>query len=359
VRRVAALSVAGLVAIALAVVSFWFLSSKATATETSTTISSTGAEDESEPETEVEGGVAKVERRTLQQAEEFDATIGYGETFALPGAALGTVTWVPKKGTILRPGDMVYKVDERPTYWTTGDIPMYRTLRSGVKGDDVKQLQRFLRKEGHLSEEASVDGKYDKAVRTAVRKWQGDNGLKKTGEVDSAQLLVLPYDGLRVAAAPRVGDPANGGLIEVTKPDLFVSAEVSAQKKRAFEGDSTIKVELADGSRYEAAVDDIEAVESQDVITEEQKFRIRLTVDAPPGQKPGNVQVDVIDVLAEDALVVPVAALAALVEGGYAVEVIGPDGGREYRAVEIGEFADGWVEVSGDLAEGDEVVVSS
>ena len=52
-------------------------------------------------------------------------------------------------------------------------------------------------------------------------------------------------------------------------------------------------------------------------------------------------------------------ALVALAEGGYAVEVTGPDGNRDYRAVSIGEFADGWVEITGDLSEGDEVVVSS
>ena len=361
-RRLTALTVGGLVTVALVAGGFWFLSSRGAAAEpASTTISSTESEDEAEAGSEAEAGVetGRVERRTLQQAEEFEANIGYGETFALPGAAFGTVTWVPEKGAILRPGDMVYKVDERPTYWTTGDIPMYRALRRGVKGDDVKQLQRFLQSEGYLAEDASVDEKYGKTVRAAVKKWQGDHGLKKTGEVDSAQLLVLPYDGLRVASAPRIADPANGGLIEVTKPDLFVTAEVSARKKKAFEGDSRIEVELADGSRHEATVDEIEAVEVRDAVTGEQKFKIRLSVDAPAGQKPGNVQVDVIDVLADDVLAVPVKALAALVEGGYSVEVVGPDGGREYRKVEIGEFADGWVEITSGLAEGDEVVVSS
>ena len=66
---------------------------------------------------------------------------------------------------------------------------------------------------------------------------------------------------------------------------------------------------------------------------------------------------EVIDVLADDALTVPARALVALIEGGYAVEVISQDGNSEYRAVQIGEFADGWVEIAGDVAEGDQVVV--
>ena len=53
----------------------------------------------------------------------------------------------------------------------------------------------------------------------------------------------------------------------------------------------------------------------------------------------------------------PVEALLALAEGGYAVEV--DDGGAATHlvGVELGVFADGWVEVTGDVEAGDQVVV--
>ena len=52
-------------------------------------------------------------------------------------------------------------------------------------------------------------------------------------------------------------------------------------------------------------------------------------------------------------LTVPVAALLALAEGGYGVEVIDAGGSTRIVAVETGLFAGGRVEVSGDgLAEG-------
>jgi hypothetical protein len=47
-----------------------------------------------------------------------------------------------------------------------------------------------------------------------------------------------------------------------------------------------------------------------------------------------------------DVLTVPVAALLALAEGGYGLEVVGPDGPRVV-AVAVGLFADGRVEVTG------------
>ncbi len=346
-KRLVWAAIVVLVAGGLAYGAFRLASSSASSAEATTTPSSAV--------TPVE--TATVTRRTLSQTEEFDAQVGYGDAFSLPGAAHGTLTWVPDEGTILKPGDRLYKVNEQPTYWTQGDIPMYRTLQRGDKGADVEQLQRFLQAGGYLEEDYEIDGEFDSALRTAVKEWQDDQGLDDTGRIDATQLLFLPHEALRVANTPRVGDLASGGVgVEVTSPDLFVSAEVSAGKKRAFEGAPTIEVELADGSRYPATVQSIEAVESQDPFGEQQ-FRIRLQIDAPAGQQPGGVTVEVIDILAEDVLTVPVRALVALVEGGYAVEVSAPDGGREYRSVEIGEFADGWVKITGDITEGDQVVV--
>ena len=60
----------------------------------------------------------------------------------------------------------------------------------------------------------------------------------------------------------------------------------------------------------------------------------------------------------DGVLAVPVNALVALLEGGYAVEVRDADGTRHFEAVELGLFEDGLVEVTGDgIAEGDDVVV--
>ena len=72
------------------------------------------------------------------------------------------------------------------------------------------------------------------------------------------------------------------------------------------------------------------------------------------------VDVDVASSTAEAVLAVPVEALLALAEGGYAVEVVASDGGEgstRLVAVEVGTFADGLVEVTGDVAPGDVVVV--
>ena len=69
------------------------------------------------------------------------------------------------------------------------------------------------------------------------------------------------------------------------------------------------------------------------------------------------VDIEVISEKATDVLAVPVDALLALAEGGYAVQVERTDGTARFVAVDIGKFADGLVAVSGDLSEGDRVLV--
>jgi hypothetical protein len=56
-------------------------------------------------------------------------------------------------------------------------------------------------------------------------------------------------------------------------------------------------------------------------------------------------------------LTVPVDALLALREGGYAIEMVAADGTTYLTAVEVGLFDDDGVEVSGDFSAGDTVVV--
>ncbi len=72
--------------------------------------------------------------------------------------------------------------------------------------------------------------------------------------------------------------------------------------------------------------------------------------------------------VSKDILYVPVNALLALAEGGYALEVYEGNNGDDlstiksgqnttYVGVEIGVFTDGYVEVKGNISEGQLVIV--
>ena len=112
---------------------------------------------------------AQVTRQTLEVEETFRGDLGYGDPYALISTAWGVVTWVPEEGTILSPGDVAFRVDNKPVFLAQGSLPMYRDLSWGLKGDDVRQLQRFLADAGHS---VKVTGTFDwvSKVSDAVRR---------------------------------------------------------------------------------------------------------------------------------------------------------------------------------------------
>jgi hypothetical protein len=81
--------------------------------------------------------------------------------------------------------------------------------------------------------------------------------------------------------------------------------------------------------------------------------------EAAPADLDGST-VDVVVAVDErtDVLTVPVNALLALAEGGYGLEIVADDGTSSIVAVETGLFANGQVEVTGEIAEGTTVGVA-
>jgi hypothetical protein len=89
-----------------------------------------------------------------------------------------------------------------------------------------------------------------------------------------------------------------------------------------------------------------------------------ISLDAPAsarGLDGAAVRVEVTTDGVESALSVPVTALVGKAGGGFAVEVVRDGGRRELVAVKVGLFdtANGRVQVEGDIAESDQVVVPS
>ena len=84
-------------------------------------------------------------------------------------------------------------------------------------------------------------------------------------------------------------------------------------------------------------------------------FDVEIALDDPSaaaGLDEAPVDVRAVTETVENVLAVPVSALLALAEGGYAVELV-EGGSTRLVAVDPGFFAGGQVEVTGDLEAGD------
>jgi hypothetical protein len=263
-------------------------------------------------------------------------------------------------------------VGPRPAVLMYGTAPAWRELStSSAPGTDIEQLETNLAALGFDADGAMVaDGVFDESTAAAVTDWQTSLGIDATGEVPLGSLVFVTGPSLVEDQLASLGATVSPGLplLSLTPTrsgeDLLttqrVVAELPLSDRSLLDVDSTVIIELPDGTQVPAVVIDIGNVplggglDGSDAYVE-----VEIRPDEPIDEVwiGASVDVEVTAELAENALSVPVSALLALVEGGYAVEV--PDGdGTRLVGVETGMFADGFVEITGDgISEGLEVVV--
>lgn len=333
---------------------------------------------------EPEPVTAPVELTTLVSRLRLSAQLGYGEPAPLP-ASEGVLTAVPAPGAQVAVGEQVYEADGRPVVLLRGARPMWRELSSSVSdGEDVRQLEENLAALGFFDREPDV--RFDWWTQVAVRDWQASLGLPRTGVVAPADVVVVDSPGIRIAqVTARLGEQgASPGTF--TETTLRATARLTEAQARELSAGDAVTVELPGGEEVPgtfAAVDPGgEPIGEGDQVTSPSATIEFDEADLDTVAAAGPVAVRVVvagDGEGEPTLVVPVTALVATADGGYAVEVL--DAGAQGEAqgdrivrvpVEIGLVADARVQVlrsgpelgddagsgSGTLAEGDEVVIA-
>ncbi|MFC0110213.1 peptidoglycan-binding protein [Kibdelosporangium aridum] len=113
----------------------------------------------------------------LSSSTEVLADSGIGPATGSGEAGTPVVTGrVPAEGTELNEGGVAVEVSGRPVLLLRGDLPMYRSLRPGHRGADVRQLEAALARLGHSP--GTVDDLYDNATAQAVSAWYKASGYE-------------------------------------------------------------------------------------------------------------------------------------------------------------------------------------
>ena len=295
---------------------------------------------------------AEVARETLVDYKSVDGTLSYGEESTVNAHGQGTYTWLPAAGTSVDRGKALYRVDDKPVPLLYGSIPLYRRLAPGVSGADVKQFEENLRALGYTG--FTVDNDYTSATADAVKRWQHALGLTENGTIDLGQVGYLSGAARVAQLKAHVGDQAGGPAYTVTGSTRLVSIDLDVSLQRLAVAGSPVTVTLPGGKAVKGKIATVGTVATQQNNQNNGQptaSTIKVTVSLDDQNQLGTLDQAPVDVklVAEqrkDVLTVPVAALLALAEGGYGVEVV--DGGSErVVAVETGMFANGRVEVSG------------
>ncbi|MEU6737890.1 peptidoglycan-binding domain-containing protein [Streptosporangium sandarakinum] len=301
---------------------------------------------------------AVVTRETLQDTRDADGEIGYGPATAVVSRRPGTVTWLPDSGARITRGRSLYRIDDDPVVLMYGSPPAYRDLRPGVEGPDVESLERNLRALGY--DGFTVDDEYTSATAAAVTRWQEDRGLAGTGVVELGRVVFAP-SAVRVESRDvQAGQPVAPGqkVLSHTGTAKVVTVRLKTEDQRVAEKGAKVSVTLPGGGTVGGRVTEVSTVivpgEGRDA-EPETELEALVSLDgrrAAEGLDRAAVDVTFTASRRRNVLTVPVAALVALREGGFGVEVVEGPASR-HVAVRTGLFAGGRVEVSGEgLAEG-------
>jgi peptidoglycan hydrolase-like protein with peptidoglycan-binding domain len=303
---------------------------------------------------------AKVTRQTLLDTQTESGDLGYGDETTLTSRLTGTVTALPAPGSIVKRGEALYRVDNTPVVLLYGSLPAYRALSPGTEGADVKQFEQNLYELGYRG--FTVDEKYSDKTVSAVKKWQKALGLPQTGTVDLGR-VVYAAGQVRVGTLKAVVGDALGpetGLFTYTATARVVTVELAVSDARLAHVGAAVGLTLPNGKTSAGKITKTQTVikpaEGNNAATT--KLEVFVSVDDEStlaGLDQASVDVALTASQRENVLTVPVAALLALAEGGYGVQVV--DGGTtRIVAVQTGLFAGGRVEVTGGgLTEGQTV----
>jgi hypothetical protein len=317
-------------------------------------------------------GLAPVTRQNLSAQTDVNATLGYTGSYSVINQAQGTFTALPSAGQVIRPGQVLYQVNDSPVVLLRGSTPAYRALSEGeyasdVTGADVTELNADLVALGYATTAEIPAGSDEFTWETtqAVERLQAHLGVEQTGTLALGQAVFLPTAVRVTAVSATAGTTAQPGQAALTGTSTTREVTIpldAAQQAQVKVGDK-VTITLPDNQTTPGLVSSVGKVASTPQGTGTPTITVYVTPTNPAAtgsldQAP--VEVSITTASVRDALVVPVDALLALAGGGYAIEVAGTAGADHLVPVSLGLFddADGLVQVTGPgLSAGQQTVV--
>ncbi|MBM9504507.1 peptidoglycan-binding protein [Actinacidiphila acididurans] len=309
---------------------------------------------------------ATVTRTDLSDSRTLPGALGYGPQTPVTGRGTGVVTALATPGATVTRGHALYRADDQPVVLFYGGTPLFRTLKAATgkqhpeRGRDVTVVADNLQALGYdigyrPPDTDGLGATYTPALAAAVKRWQRHIGAAATGTLGVGQTVVLPGPVRVGQVQARLGDPVQETLMSVTATGRTVTVPVEAGDATGIAAGAAVTITLPDDRSVAGRVTSVSSTVQAggtDPGSGQQDPASPPSIDvtvAPAhpedvaGLDAAPVTVRFTTTTRHGVLAVPVTALVALKEGGYALQRT--DG--TLVAVTTGLFAAGRVEVSG------------
>jgi peptidoglycan hydrolase-like protein with peptidoglycan-binding domain len=262
----------------------------------------------------------------------------------------GVVTELPAVGSTITQGQVLYRLDNEPVVLLYGSTPVYRSFTPGMSsGPDVLQLEQDLNQLGFGEAYGlTVNGDFNFADEQAVRAFNRAEGLPSGDTISQGSVLFEPAPVFVSAVNAGLGQSvaAGGTVVTLDLGTPIVSVQLPSGQAAGIQPGTQALVRLsAPSTVFAGKVTSVAASSGGNV-------QITVALSNPPVDLPLTAQSAfvVFDVqVVHNAYIVPIAALVATIQGGYALEERLPGGRNRYIGVTVGALdnLDAVAQVSG------------
>ncbi len=135
---------------------------------------------------------ASIQKGDLAKKEEYNGTLRQTDKKILNSPTNGVVTFLPKEGSIVNFGEVLFIIDNKPVILLQGSTPFYRTLDlNSDPGVDIKQVEEALVYLGYAESTFVPDEVFDKQTSKMLNTLYIDYGIDTKSEITPTEQVLI------------------------------------------------------------------------------------------------------------------------------------------------------------------------
>ena len=186
-----------------------------------------------------------IQKGDLAKKEEYNGTLRQTDSKVLNSPMSGVVTFIPKEGTIINFGEVLFAVDNKPVILVEGVTPFYRTLDlNSDAGPDVLQLEEALVFLGYAAENFVPDETFDETTSNMLNALYIDYKIETKSEITPAEQVAINVKKTEVESIEEAISDGGTTLAQVNdkKKKLDDAKEAAIEESAAWKAaDTAIK----------------------------------------------------------------------------------------------------------------------
>ena len=206
-----------------------------------------------------------IQKGDLAKKEEYNGTLRQTDKKILNSPTNGVVTFLPKEGSIVNFGEVLFIIDNKPVILLQGSTPFYRTLDlNSDPGVDIQQVEEALVYLGYADSTFVPDEVFDEQTSKMLNTLYIDYGIDTKSEITPTEQVLINQKQDEIELLENTVSDGGTTLSEVNnKKKLLDDAKENATKENAAWQAAENEIEriqnLIDELTYESMSEDTRA----------------------------------------------------------------------------------------------------